>query len=258
MPKIIGEVLWSSQATELAMKRKSRALCRLSPILIFAYQFTPLRHLCIKLCNKLEQGTFYSQTLRKILLRYHSVIVGNYSYGSTLVPGTLPPGTMVGSYCSAGAELIIRRRNHPFNRPSQHPFFYNSKLGYLSKDTIQSNEQNPLNIGHDVWIGDRVTILAGCKEIGNGAVLGAGAVITRDVPAYTIVAGAPARPIKTRFDSKIIRELEESRWWELSVTQLLTHRTWLTEPMTEHSARAFRRRITGSEASHDNPPDSNR
>lgn len=65
-----------------------------------------------------------------------------------------------------------------------HPFFYNNVLKIVEQDTIPLGKANPLTIGNDVWIGDRVTILGGCHEIGNSAVLAARAAVTRDVVQY--------------------------------------------------------------------------
>ena len=69
-------------------------------------------------------------------------------------------------------------------------------------------------IGNDVWIGYEAVIMAGV-HIGNGAIIAARAVVTKDVPPYTIVGGVPARPIRKRFDEEVIQELETLQWWEL-------------------------------------------
>lgn len=163
----------------------------------------------------------YSATWRRILRRYHDVTIGRYSYGDVLNPGLLPPGSIVGAYCSIGKGLIVRRRDHPVNGPFLHPFFYNSALGLLLQDAIPAERDNPLTIGHDVWVGDRVTIVSGCHQIGNGAVVAAGAVVTQDVAPYTIVGGVPARVIRTRLDPHCIAKLEASRWWEQDIATIL-------------------------------------
>ena len=74
-------------------------------------------------------------------------------------------------------------------------------------------------IGNDVWIGKRAIIKAGVK-IGDGAVVGAGAVVTKDVPPYAIVAGVPAKIIKYRFDEDTIAQLLKTKWWNLSDEEL--------------------------------------
>jgi len=68
-------------------------------------------------------------------------------------------------------------------------------------------------IGNDVWIGYEAVILSGVT-IGDGAIIGTRAVVTKDVPSYTIVGGVPAKPIRKRFDEETIQKLEEIRWWD--------------------------------------------
>lgn len=148
-----------------------------------------------------------------------------------LKPYLLPRGSVVGNYCSIGSELIVRRRDHPVERPILHPFFYNSNLGFLASDSIPSDTDNPLVIGHDVWIGDRVTILGGCHEIGNGAVLAAGSVVTKNVPAYAIVGGVPAKVIKMRFSEEDAAQLDAYRWWEEPISTLLRNQPNRSIPM---------------------------
>lgn len=194
----------------------------LGPALIWLYRFARLRGLIWRLCLRFEGGPMQSHSWRQILQRHHGAKVGRYSYGDILRPGVLPPGSRVGPYCSVGGQLIVRRRDHPLDRPALHPFFYNAALGFLSRDSIGSEADNPLSIGADVWISDRVTILTGCHSIGHGAVIAAGAVVTRDVPAYALVAGVPARTLRLRFDTATIARLEASRWWERPLSEMIT------------------------------------
>ena len=74
-------------------------------------------------------------------------------------------------------------------------------------------------IGNDVWIGYEAVIMAGI-HIGNGAIIAARAVVTKDVPPYTIVSGVPARPIRKRFDEEVIRKLETLQWWDWSAEKI--------------------------------------
>lgn len=74
-------------------------------------------------------------------------------------------------------------------------------------------------IDNDVWIGYEAVIMAGV-HIGNGAIIAARAVVTKDVPPYTIVGGVPARPIRKRFDEEVIRKLEALKWWDWSVEKI--------------------------------------
>lgn len=198
-------------------------------LLLRLWRYRRLRNLCSKLLYRMEGPPMVSATHRAILQHYLDVEVGLHSYGDILGFGRLPRGTRVGAWCSVGQELIVRRRDHPAERLTQHPYFYNHKLGFLEKDSIQSDTDNPLTIGNDVWIGDRVTILSGCKSIGNGAIVAAGAVVTKDVPPYTIVGGVPAKPLKMRFDEATIAHLEASKWWRLPLRQLLEQKHLLLE-----------------------------
>jgi virginiamycin A acetyltransferase len=208
-------------AAEEARRRIAKARSPLSPVLRRLYRFRRLRPAIRELCVRLEGGPLFSETLRQILREFHGAEIGRYSYGPILEPGVIPRGSKVGAYCSVGPGLIVYRRNHPLERPSLHPFFYNHQLGFLHRDTIEDDAENPLEIGNDVWTGGRVIILPGCRRIGNGAVLAAGAIVTGDVAPYAIVGGVPARTLGTRFDEATVAALESSRWWERPIDALI-------------------------------------
>lgn len=217
---------WHPEALARARAAEARARHRGGPLIARLYRFRRLRRACLRLCLRLEGGARFSATLRDILRSVHGVEVGRYSYGAILTPGILPRGSRVGAYCSVGTQLLVRRRNHPLEAVALHPFFYNARLGLLREDAVEAVADNPLEIGNDVWIGDRVTILGGCRRIGNGAVIGAGAVVTRDVAPYSIVGGAPAHLIRMRFGPDRIAAIEASRWWERSIADLVADREW--------------------------------
>lgn len=124
----------------------------------------------------------------------------------------------IGNYCSFAPEIKIFRANHPYSKFTTHPITYEPALGYRGKnvDLIYL----PLEIGHDVWIGANAIVLPGVSRIGNGAVIGAGSVVTKDVEPYEIVVGNPARPIRKRFSDAQIAALEKSRWWEMDRHEL--------------------------------------
>lgn len=200
----------------------------LGQLILTAYRVPVLRKLCIWSALKLEGGSFYSATVREIINRYHGVQVGAYSYGECLMPGALPRGVVIGRYVSVASEVKVFRRDHPMNRLSTHPFFFNSSLNYLSKDTINPNS---LLIGHDVWIGARVIITPGCCQIGDGAVIGAGAVVTKDVPDFAVVAGNPAKLIRYRFSEEVRQQIKESQWWNCSVEECVQYMSDMIKPL---------------------------
>lgn len=125
--------------------------------------------------------------------------------------------THIGNYCSIANDVTCGVGNHPIDYFSTSPIFYRVnntfKKKILEKD-IAFDEYKPIHIGNDVWIGTKAIILDGVN-IGNGAIIAAGAVVTKDVPAYTIVGGIPAKFIKER-KVKI-----DNSTWILSPSEIL-------------------------------------
>ena len=178
---------------------------------------------------RFEGGDAFSGTMREILRHYHGVEVGAYSYGECMNPGAFPAGVVVGRYVSVAADVRIFLRNHPFERLSMHPFFYNSALGIVPNDTITTGT---LEIGHDVWIGERAIFTPGCKKVGLGAVVGAGSVVTKDVPDFAMVAGNPARLLRYRFtDIETQEAIRASHWWDQPVNKLRAFLDDMTSPL---------------------------
>lgn len=207
------------------MLQHGSRVSRWAPLLRRLYARPALRRLAYRLALRLEGGKFYSATVREILRRYHGVSVGAYSYGPVLVPGHFPPGVTVGRFVSIGPDVQVFLRNHPTDRVSTHPFFFNAQLGQVPTDNVALGG---LRIGHDAWIGARTIITCGCADIGIGAVVGAGSVVTRPVRPFSVVAGVPARTIRTRFTDAVIADLLASRWWERSIQELRDHLDVLT------------------------------
>jgi acetyltransferase-like isoleucine patch superfamily enzyme len=174
---------------------------------------------------------------------YHGVEVGMYTRGSALIPGYLPPGTRVGNYAGVSYFVRVYRRNHPFDRLSQHPFFFNACTGLLDSDSIDSVESNPLTIGHDAYVGEYAFILPRCTRIGDGAVVGAGAVVTKDVEPFTIVAGNPAQPIRRRFSPDVEEAVRESQWWLRPLHDLVDHLDVFLNPPVAALVRQISRSV---------------
>ncbi len=166
--------------------------------------------------GKAEGGAWKSPTVRKLYKSYRNINVGYGSYGGWMTELFEGPAT-IGNYTSIGRKLRRIPYNHHIDYATTHPIAFNPLFGLVEKD---DREKVHLSIGNDVWIGDYVTILPSCTSIGNGAVIGAGAVVTKDIPPYEIWGGVPAHFIKKRFSDDIIVELENSKWWELRIDAL--------------------------------------
>ena len=123
----------------------------------------------------------------------------------------------IGKFCSIASFARINPGNHPtYSRVAQHHFTYRSAMYGLGEDDAEFfawRKESLVTIGNDVWIGHNATVMPGVN-IGNGAVIGAGAVVTHDVEPYAIVAGVPAQKIKMRFSDDLIIRIEGSKWWD--------------------------------------------
>ncbi|UCM87907.1 CatB-related O-acetyltransferase [Streptomyces marincola] len=148
--------------------------------------------------------------------------VGNvlYNYG--------PQRLVIGRFTTiaTGATFLMPAGNHPMVGPSTYPFtMFGGAWAERTLDTYLSIEQPPdTRVGNDVWIGRGATVMPGVA-VGDGAVVAAHAVVTRDVEPYAVVAGNPARHIRTRFTPDEVGLLLRARWWD-----------WPVELITEHAA----------------------
>ncbi len=146
--------------------------------------------------------------------------LGDYSY---VVNDSNIIYTTIGKFCSIAAHTRINPGNHPMQRASQAHFTYRASAYFEDAEDEAAffdwRRSTPVTIGHDVWIGHGAIILAG-RSIGTGAVVAGGAVATKDVPDYTIVAGNPARIIRRRFPEEIAERLKALAWWDWEHAQL--------------------------------------
>ncbi|MFN3759486.1 MAG: CatB-related O-acetyltransferase [Algoriphagus aquaeductus] len=120
----------------------------------------------------------------------------------------------IGKYCQIGRDVAF----HPTNHPIHHLTTYiNSQLFEGTLKHFKTEVE--ITLGNDIWVGHGVIILSGVN-IGNGAILAAGSVVTKDVPPYSIVAGNPAKELRKRFPDPLIKELNELNWWDMDEDQL--------------------------------------
>ncbi len=124
--------------------------------------------------------------------------------------------TDVGKFCSIAAQARINPGNHPVGRAAMNHFTYRSSAYGLGDDDpafFDWRRSFRCRLGHDVWIGHGVVVLPGVS-LGNGAVAGAGAIVTKDVPAWTIVVGNPAKVLRPRFPDRVAEAMERIAWWD--------------------------------------------
>lgn len=124
---------------------------------------------------------------------------------------------VIGRFCSiaCGAKFMFTSGNHSMQSLANYTFpIFFDEWGLDAKDICDAwDNKGDTVIGNDVWIGYEAVIMPGVK-IGDGAVIGTRALVTKDVPPYTIVGGVPAKPIRCRFDDATVEKLEALRWWD--------------------------------------------
>jgi phosphonate metabolism protein (transferase hexapeptide repeat family) len=146
--------------------------------------------------------------------------VGDYCY---LQEYTSLLNTDMGRFTAIASMVRTGAPNHPYGRISQHRFTYTPEYYWpvqeRDADFFARRSNDRCRIGNDVWMGHGAIVLPRVT-VGDGAVVAAGAVVTRDVEPYTIVAGVPAKPIKRRFERAVAERLQALAWWQWSHEKL--------------------------------------
>ncbi|MDQ2095957.1 CatB-related O-acetyltransferase [Rhodalgimonas zhirmunskyi] len=182
----------------------------------------------------LPDGSVHEGTVfLKAVIDHPRFIVGDFSYASTQTPPEdwvarlapylfdfAPERLVIGKFCQIadGVKFITASANHRYDGFSSYPFavFHGEADGAPSIPT-----QGPDTIiGNDVWIGQGARILPGAR-LGDGCIVGAGAVVAGNVPAYSIIAGNPARVLRRRFDDATIETLQRIAWWDWPIDRIV-------------------------------------
>lgn len=146
--------------------------------------------------------------------------IGDYSYDDGDVSIYCAE---IGKFCSIANRVRINPGNHPRDRVTQHHMTYRRRQFGLDasddEEFFDWRRARPCVIGHDVWIGHAAVILPGVR-IGTGAVVGAAAVVTKDVEPFQVVVGVPARPVRKRFPEDVIACILRSEWWNWDRAEL--------------------------------------
>ena len=163
-----------------------------------------------------------------------NIIVGDYSYYDDMENGPelfesrvthhydfMGDKLIIGKFCAIarGVEFVMNGANHMLDCLSTYPFEIIDEFKGLARPFANRGNRGDTVIGNDVWIGQNATILPGV-HIGDGAIVGANAVVSKDVPAYAVVVGNPAVVKKYRFDAETIKLLLELKWWDKPVEEI--------------------------------------
>lgn len=135
----------------------------------------------------------------------------------------------IGAFCAIGGRLVIRSRNHPTQFLNMQEWTQRHVIA--STTSVVDGERGPVRVGNAVWIGDLVILLPGVTIV-DGAIIGAGAVVTRSVPADGIVAGNPARVLRMRFPDETIAILSTVHWWTWSESRMRANRAFFEIDLT--------------------------
>ncbi len=187
----------------------SKSTFRLPTLLFKALKkmrLTAVKSSAIHASSKLESGTsFYFSTMDRHSFCGYDCDVSHAD---------------IGRFVSIANSVVIGGGRHPMEWVGMSPVFYSGRDSVKTKFSTHAREPaRRVRIGHDVWIGHSAIVLPGV-EIDHGAVVGAGAVVTKSVPAYAIVAGNPARLIRQRFEPVVAARLLATRWWDMDESAL--------------------------------------
>ncbi len=154
----------------------------------------------------------------------------------------------IGNFCSIAWNITIGAAEHDFNKITTHAFLYNQydHIRPEEKDEAYDRFEKEIVIGNDVWIGANAIILRGVN-VSDGAVIGAGAVVTKDVPPYAIVAGNPAKVIKYRFSDEMIKELLELKWWNFTDDKIQELYPYFDKDLTIESLKELKEKVMSVE-----------
>lgn len=188
-----------------------------------AVQPTKLHHTVIDPSVRMRETQIGAQceVLAETYIEYSEL--GDFSY---LGEHCCVADAQIGRFTAIANHVRIGAPNHPMDRASQHRFTYCPE--YYDAQAERDNgffadrRADRVIIGNDVWIGHGVIVLPGLK-VGDGAVLAAGAVVTKEVPPYTIVGGVPAKVIRARFAADIAAQLQAIAWWNWPLEKLMAN-----------------------------------
>lgn len=188
------------------------------------YYMIAFRGKSVKLYRNVNIGGFNTKFEGCNAIGNDTMFSGSIGFGS-YVGAKCEICAQIGKFCSIASYVRIVSGTHPVTMVSTHPAFYSSAkqsgITFVSENLFNEGTEKTI-VGNDVWIGSGATILGGV-DIGDGSIIAAGAIVTKDVPPYSVVGGVPAKIIKYRFSEEQIAKLLEFKWWDKDIDWLKTH-----------------------------------
>lgn len=182
---------------------------------------TKINRFLEKKIAQLDGGFYYSLKIRDLYKELHGLSIGYGTYGGCWNNSAMWwSNIVIGNYCSFAGQVSLFPCDHPTDLFTTHPITYDTYSSGAEKQRHFGTEKPSLHIGHGVWFGSNSVVLSGCKIIGNGAIIGAGSVVTHDVPPYAIVVGNPAKILRYRLSEEEIKKVEATQWWQLDKNEL--------------------------------------
>lgn len=153
-----------------------------------------------------------------VFIRSNDISIGRYSIlnGPNTDLRTAVNPLKIGNFCSIARGATFHEFNHDFEKVTT---YYMKKNFFGGKMVDEVTSKGPIILGNDVWIGANSTILSGVN-IGNGAVIAANSVVTKDIPPYSIAGGIPCKVIRKRFEEDVVSYLQELKWWNWPVDRI--------------------------------------
>lgn len=169
-------------------------------------------------------------------------IIGDYSYSGS---NTTINFTSIGKYCSLARNVDIGGFDHDYHKVTTMPLFRFTQLSAGTNPQVDDDDGELCIVGNDVWIAAGAQILHKV-HIGDGAVIGGGAVVTKDVPPYAIAVGVPAKIIKYRFNEDIIKTLMEIQWWNWPEEIIMKNMHWMIQADVDYNVLEKMKEISNS------------
>ncbi|MFI3316698.1 MAG: CatB-related O-acetyltransferase [Rikenellaceae bacterium] len=192
-----------------------------------------IKYILAKVIERMMIPAIYNSTIdRTSRIGARSVManstLGKYSYCGN---DSSINDTDIGHFCSIANKVLIGAGDHPINNVSTSPAFYGSSRNGVKRKLYHGKQPLPprTTVGNDVWIGYGALIKSGVN-IGDGAIIAMGSIVTKDVAPYAIVAGNPAKLIKHRFENQLIFDMLSSEWWNLEGDILCELGEYINEP----------------------------